>query len=300
MKISIILPTYNRAELFLKRAIDSVINQSYEDWELIIIDNNSTDNTKGLVDSYNNNQIYLYNISNNGNIAKSRNLGISKAKGDFIAFLDSDDYWKHDKLKKCTAILENNLDYDGVCHAEYWLYPNRNKVIKEYGPERYFSYTDLLVRGNSVSLSAMIISKQNIVAVKSFSENKEVITAEDYDLWIKLAKNNSHIIFTEEPLGYYQIHDTSESSNISRNTNAIISVIKSHLRDQKKMLNIALANCWKNSGKQFYLNCSNYESFKSYLKSLKYDSMNIKIYLLILTTLIPAEFYKYIVNKKND
>ena len=300
MKISIILPTYNRAELFLKRAIDSVINQSYEDWELIIIDNNSTDNTKGLVDSYNNNQIYLYNISNNGNIAKSRNLGISKAKGDFIAFLDSDDYWKHDKLKKCTAILENNLDYDGVCHAEYWLYPNRNKVIKEYGPERYFSYTDLLVRGNSVSLSAMIISKQNIVAVKSFSENKEVITAEDYDLWIKLAKNNTHIIFTEEPLGYYQIHNTSESSNISRNTNAIVSVIKSHLRDQKKMLNIALANCWKNSGKQFYLNCSNYESCKSYLKSLKYNFMNIKIYLLILTTLIPAEFYKYMVNKRND
>ncbi|MBT5862849.1 MAG: glycosyltransferase, partial [Gammaproteobacteria bacterium] len=75
MKISIILPTYNRAELFLERAIDSVVNQSYKDWELIIIDNNSTDNTKVLVDSYKDKQIYLYGISNNGNIAKSRNLG---------------------------------------------------------------------------------------------------------------------------------------------------------------------------------------------------------------------------------
>ena len=88
MKFSIILPTYNRAESFLSRAIESVINQTYIDWELIIIDNNSIDNTKNLIESYKNNQIKLYNISNNGNIAKSRNLGISKASGDYIAFLD--------------------------------------------------------------------------------------------------------------------------------------------------------------------------------------------------------------------
>ena len=300
MKISIILPTYNRAELFLKRAIDSVVNQSYKDWELIIVDNNSTDNTKDLVSSYSGNNIHLYNIQNEGNIAKSRNLGISKSKGEFIAFLDSDDYWMVDKLEKCISILKNNLDYDGVCHAEYCVYPTKRQQIRKYGPKKYFNYKQLLVRGNSVSLSAMIINRDNIITAKSFSENREMITAEDYDLWIKLAKNNTDIFFTNEPLGYYQIHDASESSNISRNTNAIISVIKSHLRDQRNLLNIALANCWKNAGKQFYLNCLNYESYKSYLKSLKYNCMDIRIYLLILTTLIPAQFYKYIVNKKND
>ena len=299
MKISIILPTYNRAESFLARAIDSVVNQSYKDWELIVIDNNSTDNTRDLIDSYKNNQIHLYNISNNGNIAKSRNLGISKAKGNFIAFLDSDDYWELDKLEKCAAILKNNLDYDGVCHAEYWLYPDKSKLIKKYGPKRYFSYTNLLMRGNSVSLSAMIINKHNIMLANSFSENTEMITAEDYDLWIKLAKNETNIGFTNEPLGYYQIHDISESSNILRNTNAVITVIRSHLRDNKILLRLALANCWKNTGKQFYLNYSNYESCKSYLISVKYNFMNIKIYLLILSTIIPARFYKYMHNKIN-
>ena len=174
-----------------------------------------------------------------------------------------------------------------------------HQVIKKYGPERYFSYNNLLIRGNSVSLSAMIINKRNIVAVDSFSESAEMITAEDYDLWIKLAKNNTKITFTNEPLGFYQIHDTSESSNILRSTNAIISVIKSHLQNDKNLLKMALANCWKNAGKQFYLNCSNYESYKAYLKSISYDCMNIKIYLLIISALIPARFYKYLIEKKN-
>jgi len=299
MKISIILPTYNRAELFLERAIDSVVNQSYKDWELIIIDNNSTDNTKVLVDSYKDKQIYLYGISNNGNIAKSRNLGIAKAKGEFIAFLDSDDYWQVNKLEKCMAVLTSNPGYDGVCHAEYWLYPKLNQVIKKYGPEKYFNYKSLLLRGNSVSLSAMIIRKRNLIQANNFSENSEMITAEDYDLWIKLAKNRTNIAFTNEPLGYYQIHGASESSNISKNTSAIISVIKKHLSGEREMLRLALANCWKNTGKQYYLNCSNYRSCKAYLKSIKYNYINIEIYLLVLTTIIPAEIYKYLTYKKN-
>ncbi len=93
MKISIILPTYNRAGSYLKRAIDSVIKQSHENWELIIVDNNSIDNTKDLIKSYKSSKIKTYTINNDGNIAKSRNLGIDNSTGDYLAFLDSDDYW---------------------------------------------------------------------------------------------------------------------------------------------------------------------------------------------------------------
>ena len=299
MKISIILPTYNRAKLFLSRAIDSVITQSYKDWELIIVDNNSIDNTKELVHSYQNDKIHLLNIENEGNIAKSRNLGISKAKGDFIAFLDSDDYWESDKLKKCIDILKSDSHHDGVCHAEYWIYPTNQHTIKRYGPKKNFTYEKLLMRGNSASLSAMIIKKNNILEVESFSESRDMITAEDYDLWIKLARKKINIVFIDAPLGYYQIHENSESSDILKNTNAIIYVIKNHLSTQKKLLRTSLANCWKNAGKQFYLNCANYESYKAYSKSLKYDYMNIKIYFLLVTTLIPAKFYKYFMDKKN-
>ena len=299
MKISIILPTYNRAKLFLSRAINSVINQSYHNWELIVIDNSSIDNTKELVNSYQNSKIHFFSIENKGNIAKSRNLGISQAKGDFIAFLDSDDYWKLDKLEKCINILKSNRSYDGVCHAEFWVNPKNHQEIKKYGPKKYFNYEKLLIRGNSVSLSAMVVNKKKILEAKSFSEDQNIITAEDYDLWIKLAANNINVAFIDKPLGYYQIHHNSESSDISRNTKAIIYVIKSHLKDNRQLLKIALANCWKTAGKQFYLNYSNYEAYKSYLKSIRYNYMNLKVYLLLLTTLIPSRIYKYLIEKKN-
>ena len=120
MKFSIILPTYNRADTYLKDAIDSVVNQSYINWELLIIDNHSTDNTDELIGSYKDDRIKLYKIRNNGNIAKSRNLGISKADGSYIALIDSDDFWHRDKLKLVSEYL-SIYPNDGLCHSEYWL-----------------------------------------------------------------------------------------------------------------------------------------------------------------------------------
>ena len=116
MKVSIILPTYNRASSYLKEAIDSVINQSYMNWELIVIDNNSTDNTIDLVKSYKSNKIFIYQINNNGVIAKSRNLGIEKSSGDYVAFLDSDDFWYKNKLQKCVdEIKSDNFSNNMSC-----------------------------------------------------------------------------------------------------------------------------------------------------------------------------------------
>ena len=121
------------------------------------------------------------------------------------------------------------------------------------------------------------------------------------DMINTLNKKQVKLILSNNQKTYpkYQIHGASESSNISKNTSAIISVIKKHLSGERKMLRLALANCWKNTGKQYYLNCSNYRSCKAYLKSIKYNYINIEIYLLVLTTIIPAEIYKYLTYKKN-
>ena len=95
---SIILPTYDRSNL-IKTAIESVINQEYKNWELIIIDNYSKDNTEELVKNFSDKRIIFIKFKNNGIIAKSRNYGVKLAKGDYIAFLDSDDWWYPQKLK---------------------------------------------------------------------------------------------------------------------------------------------------------------------------------------------------------
>ena len=219
MKFSIILPTYNRAGTYLKGAIDSIVSQSYDNWELLIIDNHSEDFTDELIDNYKDHRIKTYKIHNNGNIAKSRNLGIKKSSGDYIALIDSDDFWHKDKLKISLEYLEKNK-LNGLCHSEYWLYETGETETRHYGLAG-FSYNNLLKNGNNLSLSAVIVHADILKDVKGFSEDIEYVTAEDYDLWLKLAKNNYKIKFIKNIMGTFRIHQYSESSDVDKNIKAI-------------------------------------------------------------------------------
>ena len=110
--ISIILPTYN-SEKYIFECISSVLNQSYKEFEIIVIDNNSSDKTLNIIRSFKSEKIKIFNIKNYGNISISRNLGIEKSIGNWIAFIDSDDLWEKDKLE----ILSNKFNnYDFIFH----------------------------------------------------------------------------------------------------------------------------------------------------------------------------------------
>ena len=102
--VSVVIPTYNHAR-YLRRALQSVIDQTYTNWEVIVIDNYSKDSTDGVMASFTDPRIVYLKIHNNGVIAASRNVGIRKAKGDWIAFLDSDDFWTADKLQACCELM---------------------------------------------------------------------------------------------------------------------------------------------------------------------------------------------------
>mgnify|MGYP001403241210 CR=1 FL=1 len=120
-KISIIIPTYNCP--FIERSIDSVIEQSFKDWEIIIIDNYSKNKVKEIVRKKNDLRIRYFKFRNNGVIGKSRNYGIKKARFNWVAFLDSDDYWTKDKLLKITKKIKkiNMIFFIIIC-----LLKNRN------------------------------------------------------------------------------------------------------------------------------------------------------------------------------
>ena len=129
-EVSIILPTYNQAK-YLYQAIESVINQTFQNWECIVINNYSEDNTISIVNNFEDQRVRLVNFANKGIIAASRNKGINLARSDIIAFLDSDDFWDRDKLNECLDVLNNG--YDLVCHAEFWLSNKSiNKVVKYF------------------------------------------------------------------------------------------------------------------------------------------------------------------------
>tara|TARA_B100000959_G_C14871821_1_gene578685 strand:- start:202 stop:1116 length:915 start_codon:yes stop_codon:yes gene_type:complete len=304
MKFSIILPTYNRADTYLKEAIDSVISQTYKNWELLIIDNHSADNTDELISNYKEERIELLKIHNNGNIAKSRNLGIKNASGDYTALLDSDDYWDKKKLEICAGFLNKESDC-GMCHSEIWKYPNRT-IQKNYG-RIPFTFSNLLNSGNLISLSSTIIHTDILNDLGGFDENSKIITAEDYDLWIRLAKNHYDIKFLREPLGTFRVHDKSESSNVENNINAICNVITKHakinkLTDKKKKF--ALSNAWQIAGKTYQINSLRLQSLKAYLRSIMCNFKNIKSYFLILSLITPYDlvlntYIKY-KNEKNN
>ena len=108
---SVIIPTYNMAD-HLMRSVKSVLRQNFKNFEIIIVDNYSNDNTKKKIKNLKNNKIKFFQINNKGVIGKSRNLGIKKSKGEWIAFLDADDEWFSNKLKIIKKkIEESNFDY---------------------------------------------------------------------------------------------------------------------------------------------------------------------------------------------
>jgi glycosyltransferase involved in cell wall biosynthesis len=212
--VSVIIPTFNQAEL-LQKALQSVINQTFQGWEAIVIDNYSQDNTKEIVESMEDGRIRYVLFSNQGIIAASRNLGINLANGNYIAFLDSDDLWYPSKLSTCLKYFKQGAD--AACHGT-WI--RKDRVLgKKFIPSKPYHnlYETLLFKGNStITTSTVIIKKQCLKKFGVFSEHPAMVTAEDYDLWLRLAKNNVRWIIIPEILGEYTVHGKNASNNIKR------------------------------------------------------------------------------------
>jgi len=200
--ISIIIPTYKRVEK-LKRAVDSVINQTFTNWEIIIIDNNSGDGTKELIFNYKNPKIKILFIKNNGNIAKSRNMGIKYSKGKYIALLDSDDVWSVNKLQICIKELNKKIK---IVYHDMYIQKSLNQIIyKKSGMCRNLKkpiYNDLIFNGPAFPTSSVIIEKSIFQKIGFFDDKKNLITWEDYDAWIRLSTINEGYKKINQVLGY--------------------------------------------------------------------------------------------------
>jgi glycosyltransferase involved in cell wall biosynthesis len=191
-EISIIIPTFNRAHT-LSRALDSVLAQTLKPKEIIVIDDGSTDNTKELLNLYPG--ITIINLNNKG-VSAARNVGIEKASGDWIAFLDSDDEWRPEKLvKQWETICSNNKL---ICHTdEIWVRNGKRvnpmKKHQKFGGWIYEKCLPLCV----ISPSSVIIHKSVFADIGVF--DKELEVCEDYDLWLRICAKYP-VLFMDEPL----------------------------------------------------------------------------------------------------
>lgn len=229
--VSVVIPTYNHAQ-FLRNALDSVLGQTFTQWEAIVVNNFSQDDTISVIESYDDPRIRYVNFANQGVIAASRNHGISKTSAPYIAFLDSDDIWYPQKLEKCMLRLEQGFDM--VCHAETWVGPGDRRRDVAYGPESRATYSQLLYEGNCISTSAVVVKREFVERVGGFSEQPSFITAEDYELWLKLARDGAKIGFVTDILGEYLIHDGNQSRAALRNMEAVMAVVRHHLAEQAR------------------------------------------------------------------
>jgi glycosyltransferase involved in cell wall biosynthesis len=224
--VSIIMPTFNQ-EKFIGKAISSVIAQSYSEWELLVVNNMSSDDTSEVVKSFNDDRIKFFNFANQGVIAASRNYALSMARGEYIAFLDSDDYWAPEKLRVCVAKIKSGLDL--VCHGEFFFKDGVEKFIPtQYGPEPNCQFEWMMTRGNCLSTSAIMIRSDILRRVGFFDESKIFNTAEDFDLWLRVVKHGAKVGILDELLGYYRLHAGSASASQVKNAKATLEVLKKH------------------------------------------------------------------------
>ena len=227
-QVEVIIPTYNQAA-YLREALLSVLAQDYASWHVTVVNNFSSDETRDVVHDFADARISIIDFANYGVIAASRNLALRKSTTEFIAFLDSDDSWHPQKLGRCIEQLQQGADL--VCHAEMWMAPGFSRVVR-YGPASRTEYRSLLLGGNCLSTSAVVGRTKMFKAVDGFSERSDFITAEDYDLWLRLSKQGYRFDFIDEVLGTFRIHSASASSSIARNSAAEMAVVQSHLDSQ--------------------------------------------------------------------
>lgn len=211
---SIVIPTYNRAAT-IKRCLESVVNQTYQNWEAIVVDNFSEDSTEEIVNSFNDNRIKYYKNHNYGIIAVSRNYALDRVTGDWICFLDSDDSWDSKKLEQ---LLLYTHDFDLIYHDYETnvscnsLFFKRNKIHFYTIKEPDIAY--VLKRGDPISTSCSAVSSSFLSSIR-FDEGKALYAIEDYDFFLQLILRKPRIKHLKKCLTYYD-ETTGISHNLSK------------------------------------------------------------------------------------
>ena len=266
--ISIIMTCHN-GESFLEEAVQSIINQTYQNWELIVVDNRSSDNTKELVKSYNNKKIFFYEIDNKGIIAKSRNFGIEKSFGEYLCFLDSDDWWDKDKLKFVNLAAKQG--YSFIYHDHYVSSPRRlisKRNIKNKSLNNPI-FNSFIEHGQPFATSSVTVKKDIFEKIGFFDTDRKYIAWEDFDAWIRLSQITN---------SFYKVDKSLSTINID-NENILGDKLK--IKNTYLFLNKYVKKSHKIPNWCFYnilvaeYNLSNFKEVKKILNKITFFKLNL-------------------------
>lgn len=294
-KVSVIIPTKNRAH-YVSSAIKSVLDQTFKDFELIVCDAASTDNTEEVVGKFADERIHYIREDIDRGVSACRNIGIRNSRGTFVAFLDDDDLWMPSKLEKQLGLIEKNPSV-GAVTAGCWIINQRGSIVKFEIPSVKGKIFPAILGKNYVGNCSMVLArKECLEKVGMFDENLHA--AEDYDLWIRLAKYYEFEC-VKEYLVLGRIHKTSISSDRQRVLRATKLLHKKYSRELMR-----LSDCRKILGSWYYnlgvLYCECGDACqgrKELVKAIIYDPSSIRYHARLFASFLGSSIVQFTVER---
>ena len=204
--VSVILPAYNTPEEFLRQAVDSVVAQTYENWELLIIDDSTTSPVGKIINSYSDKRIKYFRNPQNLGMANTRNRGLELAQGEFIALLDHDDMWLPEKLEMQLELIKKTN-----CNMVFSPVTFFGKKSFQSPIWDILSLKDMLMWNHVVSCSCALFSTA-VIRKYDLRFSPYAVPADDYGMWVNIALHGGNIACTNKPLVRYRVHE----NNVSR------------------------------------------------------------------------------------
>jgi len=282
-KVSVIIPTHNRAE-FLRSAIASVLNQTFQDFEIVIIDDASKDHTQEVIANFNDARIKVIHNQISKGAAGARNIALINTSCEYIAFLDDDDEWLPEKLKIQTCLLDNSPPEVGGIYTY--------SFIKEKASGRVLSIWNYEIKEfskeNVITTSSVLLRRECFEKCGLFDENMP--TGSDYDMWIRISEKFSFDIIKDALVNYY-IHENRLSINYGKKIRGLEILFEKHdnlfkkdLKEYGRMyLSLGVFYCYKGELQK---------GRRAFSKSIRMNPFEIRSYFNFLLSLLGAEKFK--------
>lgn len=294
-KLTVLMPVYN-GEKFLKEAIESILNQTFEDFEFLIIDDKSQDGSKDIVLSFRDKRIRFIQNERNLGQTQTLNKGVGYSLGQYIARIDQDDRALPQRFNKEINILDK-FDEISLVYSDSFIIDEegkrRDKTLFDYvKPSRSFIFENLL-RRNFITGNTALFRKNIFTEIGMYNSNYAI--AAEYDVFLRLARAHK-VDFIKEPLAEYRLHPANKSADTEKATQEIIAILinldaDSLEKNQKKILNKAISWHIASLGIH-YLSRGNRKLCKAKAKeALKADFFNAKAIIeIFLATFFPQAF----------
>jgi glycosyltransferase involved in cell wall biosynthesis len=292
-EVSVVIGAYN-CGLYIKETVLSVINQVFKNWELVIVDDGSTDDTYKIISNIRDDRIRVIRLDKNSGLpAISRNTGIKASRGEFIAFLDHDDIWFPDKLSIQLQCLKEDPSIGLVCcnlkiMSSDKRFDNMNHIFDNR--RRSGDLYKELMSSNFIVCSSVVTRAAILRDLGYFDEDPNIVACEDLELWLRIARQNK-IVFIPQSLGAYRVHDFNRSGD-GKQLQRCLCIVDKHLRKNwitEREANKARANlCFIRGWAIIDKNVT--QARELFLRALNFDRSNISKICIVSFALILSVF----------